>query len=298
MKIFIDSADLDEIKSACSWGIIDGATTNPSLIKKAVDARGGIMTMEDYIAEILQTVPGPVSLEVIAIKATDMMDQARMLYKTFSPHGDVAIKIPINTCMENGMNLFDGLQAIKQLSEENIPVNTTLIMTPEQALLAAKAGAAYVSPFIGRIDDYIRTNLDLKRGEDYQKGDYYESTHVQSILAKQIVRRVNQENSVSQLYRNKDLRGLLAKGHDNGVYSGLDLVKRILQIYKLYDYNVQVIAASIRNTRQIRELAELGVDIATIPFSILKDMIQHYKTVEGVKSFTADIVPAYEKLFE
>jgi transaldolase len=75
-------------------------------------------------------------------------------------------------------------------------------------------------------------------------------------------------------------------------------VKRILQIYKIYDYNVQVIAASIRNTRQIRELAELGVDIATIPFSILKDMIQHYKTVEGVKNFTADIVPAYEKLFE
>lgn len=298
MKIFIDSADLEEIKSACSWGIIDGATTNPSLIKKAVDARGGIMTMEDYIAEILETVPGPVSLEVIAIKATDMMEQARMLYKTFSPHGDVAIKIPINTCMEAGMNMFDGLQAIKQLSEENIPVNTTLIMTPEQALLAAKAGAAYVSPFIGRIDDYIRTNLDLKRGVDYQKGDYYESIHVQNILAKQIVRRVSQENSVSQLYQNKDLRGLLAKGHDNGVYSGLDLVKRILQIYKIYDYNVQVIAASIRNTRQIRELAELGVDIATIPFSILKDMIQHYKTVEGVKSFTADIVPAYEKLFE
>jgi len=298
MKIFIDSADLEEIKSACSWGIIDGATTNPSLIKMAVDAREGTMTMEDYIAEILETVPGPVSLEVIALQAMDMVDQARMLYKTFSPHGDVAIKIPINTCMEDGMNLFDGLKAIKQLSEENIPVNTTLIMTPEQALLAAKAGAAYVSPFAGRIDDYIRTNLGLKRGVDYQKGDYYDAAQVQRIVAKQIVGRVSGENSVSRLYRSKDLRGLLAEGHDNGVYSGLDLVKRILQIYRTYDYNVQVIAASIRNTRQVRELAELGVHIATIPFPVLKDMIQHYKTMEGVRSFTADIVPAYEKLFE
>ena len=298
MKIFIDSADLEEIKSACSWGIIDGATTNPSLIKKAVDARGGTMSIENYIAEILETVPGPVSLEVIALQATDMVDQARKLYNMFSPHGDVAIKIPINTCMDDGMNLFDGLKAIKQLSEENIPVNTTLIMTPEQALLAAKAGAAYVSPFAGRIDDYIRTNLGLKRSVDYQKGDYYNDAHVQRIVAKQIVRRSSGENSVSQLYQSKDMRGLLAEGHDNGVNSGLDLVKRILQIYRRYDYSVQVIAASIRNTRQVRELAEMGVHIATIPFPVLKYMIQHYKTMEGLKSFTADIVPAYEKLFE
>jgi transaldolase len=298
MKIFIDSADLEEIKSACSWGIIDGATTNPSLIKKAVDARGGTMTMANYIVEILETVPGPVSLEVIALQASDMVDQARKLYTTFSPHGDVAIKIPINTCMEDGMNLFDGLKAIKQLSEENIPVNTTLIMTAEQALLAAKAGAAYVSPFMGRIDDYIRTNLGLKSGVDYQKGDYYDAAHVQRIMSKQIVQRSSGENSVAQLYRSKDMRGRLAEGHDNGVYSGLDLVKRILQIYRTYDYHAQVIAASIRNTRQVRELAELGVHIATIPFTVLKDMIQHYKTMEGLKSFTADIVPAYEKLFE
>ena len=298
MKIFIDSADLEEIKSACSWGIIDGATTNPSLIKKAVDARGGTMTMANYIVEILETVPGPVSLEVIALQASDMVDQARKLYTTFSPHGDVAIKIPINTCMEDGMNLFDGLKAIKQLSEENIPVNTTLIMTAEQALLAAKAGAAYVSPFMGRIDDYIRTNLGLKSGVDYQKGDYYDAAHVQRIMSKQIVQRSSGENSVAQLYRSKDMRGRLAEGHDNGVYSGLDLVKRILQVYRTYDYHAQVIAASIRNTRQVRELAELGVHIATIPFTVLKDMIQHYKTMEGLKSFTADIVPAYEKLFE
>jgi transaldolase len=298
MKLFIDSADLAEIKLACSWGIIDGATTNPSLIKMAVDARGGAVTMKDYIAEILETVPGPVSLEVIALGAKDMVEQARKLYTVFSPHGDVAIKIPINTSLEDGLNLFDGLQAIKQLSDEHIPVNTTLIMTPEQALLAAKAGATYVSPFMGRIDDHIRTNLGLKRGVDYQRGDYYDPTPVQRIVAAQVANHASGATSASQIYRSKGLRELLAEGHDNGVYSGLDLVQRILRIYRAYDCSVKVIAASIRNTRQVRELAELGVHIATIPFSVLKDMIQHPKTLEGLRSFTADVVPAYAQLFE
>ncbi len=298
MKLFIDSADLKEIRLACSWGIIDGATTNPSLIKTAVDASGGAVTMKDYIAEILETVPGPVSLEVIALEAEAMVEQARTLYTTFSPYGEVAIKIPINTSMVEGLNLFDGLQAIKQLSEEHIPVNTTLIMTPEQALLAAKAGTTYVSPFMGRIDDHIRTNLGLKRGVDYQRGDYYDPSPVQQVVVQQIATQVRGETSVAQIYQRKELRELLAAAHDNGVYSGLDLVQRILQIFRAYDYGVEVIAASIRNTRQVREVAELGVHIATIPFSVLKDMIQHPKTLEGLKSFTADVVPSYAQLFE
>ncbi len=298
MKLFIDSADLKEIRLACSWGIIDGATTNPSLIKTAVDASGGAVTMKDYIAEILETVPGPVSLEVIALEAKAMVEQARTLYTTFNSYGDVAIKIPINTSMAEGLNLFDGLQAIKQLSEEHIPVNTTLIMTPEQALLAAKAGTTYVSPFMGRIDDHIRANLGLKRGVDYQRGDYYDPAPVQQVVVQQVATQVRGGNSVAQLYQQKGLKELLAVAHDNGVYSGLDLVQRTLQIFRAYDYGVEVIAASIRNTRQVRELAELGVHIATIPFSVLKDMIQHPKTLEGLKSFTADVVPSYAQLFE
>jgi len=298
MKFFIDSADLKEIRLACSWSIIAGATTNPSLIKTAVDASGGDVTMKDYIAKILETVPGPVSLEVIALDAEAMVEQARTLYTTFSSYGDVAIKIPINTSMAEGLNLFDGLQAIKQLSEEHIPVNTTLIMTPEQALLAAKAGTTYVSPFMGRIDDHIRANLGLKRGVDYQRGDYYDPTPVQQVLVQQVATQIRGETSVAQLYQRKELRELLAAAHDNGVYSGLDLVQRILRIFRAYDYGVEVIAASIRNTRQVRELAELGVHIATIPFSVLKDMIHHPKTLEGLKSFTADVVPSYAQLFE
>ena len=297
MKIFIDTADIDEIKMACSWGIVDGATTNPSLIKKAVDKRGTI-TMDDYIREIVKIVPGPVSLEVIALKEQEMIDQARLLHEKFSPYGDVAIKIPINTYMAEGMDEFDGLRTIKTLSEEGIPTNVTLIMNAEQALLAAKAGASYVSPFVGRIDDYVRTNMGMKRGVDFQKADYYTVELVKRILDKKLFQNLRAEASISELYRSQDLKTLLAAGHDDCVYGGIELVEKILTIYRHYDYKTEVLAASIRTSRQVRELAEMGVHVATIPFNVLKDMIQHYKTEEGVKSFTADIVPAYEKVFE
>lgn len=297
MKIFIDTADLDEIRLACSWGIVDGATTNPSLIKRAVDKRGGRITMEDYIAEILRTVPGPVSLEVIALKEREMVDQARMLYKKFSPHGSVAIKIPVNPSMEGGVNEFDGLKAIKQLSEEKIPTNATLIMTPEQALLATKAGAMYVSPFAGRVDDYIREKLGMRSGVDFRKEDYFDPDQLKSILERKFAESLGETKSISQPYPRKDLREILDAGHDNGVYSGVDLVRRILKTLGNYGYRTEVIAASIRNSRQAREVAELGVHIATVPFSVLKEMIQHPKTTQGIKDFTADIVPSYEELF-
>jgi transaldolase len=298
MKIFIDSADIDEIKMACSWGIIDGATTNPSLIKRAVDSRRGQITMEAYITEILQTVPGSVSLEVIALTAREMVDQAKTLYTRFSPHGDVAIKIPITPCMEDGRNRFDGLKAIKQLSEANIPTNATLIMTPEQALLAAKAGATYVSPFAGRIDDYIRLKLGMQRGVDFQKSDYLDTGQVKQILAQDVRERLGRKTHPPRLHQLQTLRDVLEAGQDNGVYSGVDLVRRILTIFRNYGYQAEVIAASIRNARQVREVAELGVHIATLPLTVLTEMIQHAKTVEGIKSFTADIVPVYEELFE
>ncbi len=297
MKIFIDTADIDEIRMATSWGIVDGATTNPSLIKKAVDKRGKI-TMDDYIEEIVKIVPGPVSLEVIALKEKEMIQQARLLYKKFSPYGDIAIKIPINTYMAEGMDEFEGLRTIKTLSGEGIPTNVTLIMNAEQALLAAKAGASYVSPFVGRIDDYVRTNMGMKRGVHFKKADFYDVAKVKRILENKILRNIKADDSIPQLYQSKDLQKILDMGHDDGVYGGLELVDKILKIYRNYDYKTEVLAASIRSSRQVRELAEMGVHVATIPFNVLKDMIRHYKTEEGVKSFTADIVPSYEKVFE
>ncbi|MFQ6094566.1 MAG: transaldolase family protein [Candidatus Bathyarchaeia archaeon] len=297
MKIFIDTADIDEIREACSWGIVDGATTNPSLIKRAVDKRGGKVPLEEYIKEILKVVPGPVSLEVIALKASEMVDQARLLYNKFGSYGEVVVKIPINPSMGEDDLDFDGLKAIKRLSEEGIPTNATLIMSPEQALLAAKAGATYASPFAGRIDDYIRDRLGMKIGVDFQKRDYFDYGLLRKASGKKLEEAVGRCSSLSELYQNEDVRRLVDSAQDEGVLSGVDLVGRILRIYRNYGYKTQVIAASIRNARQVREVAELGVDIATLPFYVIKEMVQHYKTVEGIRRFTADVVPSYKEIF-
>jgi transaldolase len=298
MKIFIDTAELDEIKTAVSWGIVDGATTNPSLIKKAVDKRQGQVTMEEYIKKIVKIVPGPVSLEVLGGTADEMIKQGRLLYRKFSPHGEVAIKIPVNpSIQEDGGLEFDGLEAIKQLSNEGIPVNVTLIMTPEQALLAAKAGAAYASPFAGRIDDYIRTKMGLRLGVDFQKDSYFDSNLLMNISERKANDRMDRQSSVPEAYRNEEVGKLLDMGQDNGVLSGVDLVARILRIYRNYGIKTQVIAASIRNPRQAREVAELGVHIATLPFEVIQGMVTHCKTIEGMRDFTSDIVPPYRDLF-
>ncbi|HIE13884.1 TPA: transaldolase [Candidatus Bathyarchaeota archaeon] len=300
MKIFIDTADINEIKEACSWGIIDGATTNPSLIKKAVEKKGGKVSMEDYIREILETVPGPVSLEVVATDAKGMIKQAKTLHRKFSSYGEVVIKIPVNPSLETGEALdFDGLKAIRVLSREEIPTNATLIMSPEQALLAAKAGATYASPFAGRIDDYIRSKMGMKAGVDFQKGDYFEITLARKIIEDRIIRILQKsKDEVSQIYKNREINKLFNLCQDDGVYNGVDLVAKILKIYHAYNYQTQVIASSIRNARQVREVAELGVDIATLPFNVLREMIQHPKTAEGMRIFTADVVPSYKKIFE
>ena len=143
MKIFLDTANLDQIKEAVSWGIVDGVTTNPSLCSKEKEK------FEDLITKICGLVPGPVSVECVSTIAGDIIKEARGLAKL----GDnVVVKIPI--CIE-------GLKAIKALVAEGIQANTTLIFSPNQALLAAKAGARYVSPFVGRLDDISHEGMEL-----------------------------------------------------------------------------------------------------------------------------------------
>jgi transaldolase len=299
MKIFVDTAEIEEIKQAISWGVVDGVTTNPSLIKKAVDRRGGKVTMEEYIKGIVKIVPGPVSLEVLGGTAEDMIAQGRLLQKKFSSHGEVAVKIPVNPSMQEDDGLgFDGLKAIRQLSKGGIPINVTLIMTPEQALLAAKAGAAYASPFAGRIDDYIRVKLGMKRGADFGKGDYFDYDLLKKTRDRKIDENISGFSSVSQVYQSGEVRSLSESGQDNGVLSGVDLVAKILRIYRNYGFRTEVIAASIRNPRQAREMAELGAHIATLPFDVIRGMVKHYKTVEGMRNFTADVVPQYRNIFE
>ena len=298
MKIFIDSAEIEEIKQACEWGVVDGATTNPSLIKKAVDRREGKITMEDYIKEILKTVPGPVSLEVIAVRADEMAKQAKLLYEKFSPYGEVVIKIPINPSFGDDNLDFDGLKAIRRISREGIPVNCTLVMTPEQALLAAKAGATYVSPFAGRIDDYIRAKMGMKIGVDFQKRDYFDHNLLRKIRDLKLNGSLMEYRSTAEAYKNQNVRKIIDVSQDNGINSGVDLVAKIVKIFRNYGYKAQVIASSIRNARQVREVAEVGADIATLPFYVIKEMARHYKTLEGMKRFMADVVPQYREIFK
>jgi len=145
MKIFIDTANVEHIKEAYSWGIIDGVTTNPSLIAK--EGRD----FKQVIKEITSIVDGPISAEVISITADKMVPEAEKLSKL---HKNIVIKIPMTA---------EGLKATKALSKKGIKTNVTLVFQPIQALLAAKAGATYVSPFVGRLDDISHTGMDLVR---------------------------------------------------------------------------------------------------------------------------------------
>ncbi|MBQ7701210.1 MAG: fructose-6-phosphate aldolase [Candidatus Methanomethylophilaceae archaeon] len=211
MKIFIDTANLDQIKEINSWGIVDGVTTNPSLIaKEGVDVK-------TRIREIAEIVDGPISAEAMSLKAEDMIKEGEELAKI---HPNVVIKLPM--CIET-------LKATKALKEKGIDVNVTLIFSAQQALLAAKAGAAYVSPFVGRLDDI---------------GEY-----------------------------------------------GTDLIANISQIFYNYDMDTEIIAASIRHPVHVLDVALAGCDIATIPYDVLKKMVSHPKTDEGIAKFIAD----YEK---
>jgi len=211
MKIFIDTANIEMIKEVNSWGILDGVTTNPSLIAKE---KTDLKTCVKKISEI---VDGPISAEAISMDADGMVKEGRVLAKI---HPNINVKLPM--CIE-------AMKATKILAEEGIDVNMTLIFSPQQALLAAKAGARYVSPFVGRLDD------------------------------------IGQEGS--------------------------SVLAQIVAVLGNYDLDTEIIAASIRHPVHVFEAAALGCDIATIPYDILKKMVSHPKTDEGIKLFLAD----YEK---
>ena len=208
MKLFIDTANIDEIKEATKLGLIDGITTNPTLI-----AREGKEFMQ-IVKEICEIVDGPISLEAVSTKSKDMVKEAQGLAKI---HSNVVVKIPMTR---------EGLIATRQLAMEGIHVNMTLVFSPTQALLAAKTGAAYVSPFIGRLDDIS--------------------------------------------------------------HYGMDLVEQILTIYENYDFDTEIIVASIRNPLHVLEAALIGADIATVPFKVIEQLIKHPLTDIGVERFLKD----------
>lgn len=208
MKFFIDTANIDEIKKAWELGVIDGVTTNPSLIAK--EGKDPIQILK----AICSIVKGPVNGEVIAITADVMIKEAKELAKI---HKNIVIKIPM---------IEEGLKAVKKLSSMGIKTNVTLIFSANQALLAAKAGAAYVSPFVGRLDDIS--------------------------------------------------------------HHGMDIVEEILDIYENYLFETEVIVASVRNPLHVLDAARMGAHIATIPYSVITQLIKHPLTDIGLEKFLKD----------
>jgi transaldolase len=215
MKFFIDTADIQEIRQANMRGWVDGVTTNPSLI-----AKNG-KPFFDTIKEICKEVTGPVSAEVIGLKADDMVREGLELAKLAN---NVVVKIPMSE---------DGMIAVKKLTAEGIRTNVTLVFSPMQALLAAKAGATMVSPFVGRLDDI-------------------------------------------------------------GV-NGMEMVSQVIQIYQNYDFKTEVLVASVRSPMHIQLAAEMGADIATIPFKVMQQMTHHPLTDKGIQAFMDDWNKAQKK---
>lgn len=208
MKFFLDTANIEEIKRVNELGLVDGVTTNPTLISK--EGR----PFEEVIKEICDLVDGPVSAEVVGLTYDEMVSEARDIAKWAD---NVVVKIPMTE---------DGLKAVHTLSQEGIKTNVTLIFTVSQGLMAAKAGATYVSPFLGRLDDI---------GTD-----------------------------------------------------GLALVAELKQVFELYNYPTEIIAASIRHLPHLEGTALTGADIATIPGSIFPKLWSHPLTDKGIDAFLED----------
>ena len=210
MKFFIDTANVEDIRKANDMGVICGVTTNPSLI--AQEGRD----FNEVIKEITTIVDGPISGEVKAttVDAEGMIAEGREIAKI---HPNMVVKIPMTV---------EGLKATKVLSSEGIPVNVTLIFSANQAILAANAGAAYVSPFLGRLDD-INT-------------------------------------------------------------PGIDLIRNISEIFDIYGYDTEIIAASVRNPIHVTDCALAGADIATVPYKVIEQMTKHPLTDQGIEKFQAD----------
>jgi transaldolase len=208
MKLFVDTANVGEIREAASLGILDGVTTNPSLVAK--ERRD----FKELLQEICSVVNGPVSAEVVATDLQGMLSEARDLVKI---HNNIVVKIPL---------IKEGLKAVKVLKGEGIRANVTLCFSATQALLAAKAGAYFISPFIGRLDDISHT--------------------------------------------------------------GMELIRDIVTIYHNYDFETQVLVASIRHPLHVLEAAKIGADIASMPFKVFEQLIKHPLTDIGLERFLQD----------
>lgn len=209
MKLFLDTAHLEHIKEIASWGVLDGITTNPTLISKE-----GRVNVKKHLQAICKIVPGPVSMEVLSQDLKGMLKEARE-YSSWAEN--IVVKVPMTS---------EGLRAVETLRREGIRTNVTLVFSANQALLAAKAGATIVSPFIGRLDD---------AGEE-----------------------------------------------------GMMVIEEIMDIFANYDFETEVLVASVRHPRHVTEAAMLGADIATLPHEVFSKLVHHPLTDVGLAKFLAD----------
>lgn len=209
MKFFIDTADLNEIEEANDLGVLDGVTTNPSLCMKV-----GVRDFDGHIAKICDIVDGDVSAEVISTDYDEIVEEGRRIA---SIADNVVVKVPL---------IKEGIKAIKTFSDEGIKTNCTLCFSASQALIAAKAGATYISPFIGRLDD-ISTD-------------------------------------------------------------GIQLIADIRLIYDNYEFDTEILAASIRHPMHFYESARLGADVATMPLNVIEQLLKHPLTDSGLERFLGD----------
>jgi transaldolase len=295
MQLFVDTAKLSEIREAMGWGVVDGITTNPSLLRAAMEGEGS-KSLEEHVREICRLAGKgrPVSLEVMGLKAEEMVEEARILHRKFNPVArNVVIKIPVCTSAGEGGE-EEGIKALRELARLRIPTNATLVMTPEQALLAAKAGARYVSPFAGRIDDLVRSRLGIPFG----KHDYFDFSLLRRLSERRLEEAAGKGGGLGELYQDAEVRALADPGGNQGILSGVELVRSTVKILRYYRFRTKVIASSLRHPRQVREVAEAGADVATVPFQVLRAMLRHPKTEEGVRLFTQDAEKAgYRELF-
>jgi transaldolase len=213
MKFFLDTANLDELRAGAKWGIVDGVTTNPTLIAKEGKP------IREQIAAICDIIDGPISAEVVSTEAKAMIAEGRELAKI---HKNVVVKLPL---------IRDGIEACSALSKEGVRVNVTLCFSAAQALVAAKAGAYFISPFVGRLDDIGAT--------------------------------------------------------------GMDLIHQVVHIYQNYDFETQVLAASLRGPLHVVDAALAGADIGTLPFKVMDQLFNHPLTDKGLDQFLKD----YNKVF-
>ena len=277
MQLYLDSAKLEEIKKLSFLGLIHGVTTNPSLIRKAIDSISDKPDLEFYIKEIIKVSPGPVSIEVISKDTQSMFEEALTIKEKFGKHNkNIVVKIPVCTIEDMAEKDWGaGLSVIKDLSLHGIPVNATLVFNPSQAILAANAGAAYVSPFAGRLDDYLWA-MEHPRIEK-EKSMYFPK---------------------EGLKEESRMRTDEFKADDNGIVSGVHLIEKIVKIFQKSNTKCKVLAASIRNPRQVVEAAEVGADIVTVDYNTIVEMAKHPLTCDGIKLFENDTIDGYRKLFK